>query len=533
MITLSLLPEITRQWIRKEGKFGVIRLISKNQKAMLECLLRSGKLDVNMNIGRGVYGERSLVYLAAAQGKSEIVSLLLGFKTIDLDLGVYGEISSPLGIAAWKGHLQVVEKLLQYSGIVVDGKNMRRGKATTSLHLACRRGHVEVIRLMLKAFDDRGLDVDVQDTSGLRMTPLQNAVRGGHTEAVALLLLRQDVDVNQAFGPSRMSLWQAAAQGGHGKTLSLLLGDGRVDLNDVRNSRQSLLSEALSRGHWCLVETLFDYGSVPLHITRQSLNLATEPSGKRLDILERGLLEIALVLPPQADNIWHKAAHTGNLSLTMLLLEHAWAYDNPTHPMVDVNRKDAYGRAPLHVAVNYGKIGIIELLLHHKQIDINLSARGRTYGRASSAIEIVERVWHGYWTCHKDERAYTVDLLLAHGARTAARDRADNANKVVLPPSDMGVEGNVQHLSEHSEDLRRKNHASWASVVGIHDGAGGPGVTNVEDKNTVGDTIPFDMDDSMVEDPDAIFEEWMCFDDEEPSDNNSSLKMWEREMSLE
>jgi len=95
----------------------------------------------------------------------------------------------------------------------------------------------------------------------------------------------------------------------------------------------------------------------------------------------------------------------------------------------------------------------------------------------------------------------------------------------------MDVEESFQHPSEHSEDLGRKHHASWASVVGMHGGGGGPGGTNVEDKHTVGDIIPIDVDDSVVENPYAIFEEWMCFDDEEPSDNNS-LEMWEREVSL-
>jgi len=531
MATMLLLPDIAQQWSGSKGKSVILRIIHRNQKAMLECLLKSGKLNVNTTLRRSGDYEFSLLYLAAAKGKSEIVGLLLEFTTIDFELNVYDEMSSPLGIAIWRGHVQVVEKLLQCSGMVLDGKRLHSKKTKTYLHLACRRGHVGVIRLMLKAFDDRGLDIDVQDTSGLWMTPLQSAVRGGHTEAVALLLLRQDVDVNRTSGLSRMSLWQATAQGGYGKTLSVLLGDGRVDRNDVRNSRQSLLSEAIRGAHWCLVEILFDYGSVPLDTIRQNLSVATEPTGKRVDILERGLLEVAS-LPTRDNNLWHRAARTGDLSLAMLLLEHAQTHDKPTHPMVDINRRDAYGRTPLHIAVVSGKIGIVELLLHHTQIDVNLTIEGPHWLRGDSAMRIVERLYVAYWYNHKEERAYTVDLLLAHGARIASHDRAHNANKVVLPPSDMGVEEDVQHSSEHSEDIRRKNHASWASVVGIHYGGIGPGGTNVEDKHTVGDIIPIDVDDSTVEDPDAMFEEWMCFDVDEPSDNNS-LEMWEREMSLE
>jgi len=532
MATLLLLPEITPQWIRSEGSLGVSRIIHKDQKAMMECLLRSGKLDVNEGFARSKYDpKRSLLYFASVRGKSEIVGLLLEFKTIDFELLVYDEMSSPLGIAVWKGHVQVIEKLLQCSGIVIDGKRMDRKKATTSLHFACRRGHVAVIRLMLKAFDDRGLDVDVQDTSNFRMTPLQNAVYGGHMDAVALLLLRQDVDVNRAFGPSRISLLQAAAQGGHGRTLSVLLGDGRVDRNDVRNSRQSLLFEALSGGHWCLAEILLDYGKVPMETTRRSLNLANGPSGKHLDTLERGLLDIAS-LPTWTNNLWHRVARSGNLSLAMLLLEHGQTYNSHAHPSVNVNHKNASGQAPLHIAVKSGKIGIVELLLHHKQIDVTLTARGLNSRREQPAIEIAEQMANLSWYWRKEEHAYIVDLLLAHGARIASRDRAHNANKIVLPPSDMGVEEDVQHPFEHSKDLERKNHASWASVVGIHDGGGGPGRTNSGDQNRVGDITPIDMNDPMDQDPDAIFEEWICFDDDEPSDNNS-LEVWGREMSLE
>ena len=531
MATILLLPAATQQWIRSIGRPVILRMIHKNQKAMLECLLKSGKLDVNTTLRRCADHEFSLLYLAAAKGKSEIVGLLLEFKTIDFELNVYDEMSSPLGIAVCKGHLQVIEKLLQCSGIVVDGKRMHRNKATTSLHIACRQGHVEVIRLMLKAFDDRRLDVDVQDISVPRMTPLQHAIRGGHTEAVALLLLRQDVDVNRTFGPSGISLCQAAAQGGHGRTLSVLLGDGRVNRNDAKNNRQSLLFEALSGEHWCLAEILLDYGKVPMETTRRSLNLANEPSGEHVDTLERGLLDIAS-LPTWTNNFWHRVARSGNLSLAMRLLEHAQTYDSHAHPSVNVNHKNASGQVPLHVAVGSGKIGIIELLLHHKQIDVTLTARGLDSRREETAIEIAEQTANLDWYRRKEEYAYIVDLLLAHGARIASRDRAHNANKVVLPPSDMGVEEDVQHSFEHSEDLEGKNHASWASVVGIHDGGGGPGRTNSGDQDTVDDIMPIDMNDPMDEDPDAVFKEWMCFDDEEPSDNNSS-QMWEREMSLE
>jgi len=43
--------------------------------------------------------------------------------------------------------------------------------------------------------------------------------------------------------------------------------------------------------------------------------------------------------------------------------------------MVHVNRRDAHGRAPLHVAALCEKLGIIVLLLRRKHIDIDLTMK--------------------------------------------------------------------------------------------------------------------------------------------------------------
>jgi ankyrin repeat protein len=272
-------------------------MISKDQIAMVDCLLKSGKLDPNMygvEYHQG-YHSALLLYFAAARGRTEIVGLLLGSSTIDPKL-VPDKNTSPLSITALRDQVKTAEKLLKCPEIIVDGKFDWEQEITTLLHVACCGGHVETIRLMLKVFDDRGLHVNSLDKAPYRRTPLQHAVVFGHTQAVELLLLRQDIDVNQIVRSSSMSLWQVAAHGGHAKTLSVLLGDSRVNRHDTKNSRQSLLFEATSGGHWCLADILFNYGKVPLDTTCRDLSVSKEPFRRHIDILERYLNDVAF--PP-------------------------------------------------------------------------------------------------------------------------------------------------------------------------------------------------------------------------------------------
>ncbi|KAI4689615.1 uncharacterized protein J4E88_002969 [Alternaria novae-zelandiae] len=228
-------------------------------------------------------------------------------------------------------------------------------------------------------------------------------------------------------------------------------------------------------------------------------------------------------------SFWHRVAHEGNLSLAMLLLEDHQTRDDLTHPDVDVNQKDSSGQTPLHVAVKRANIGIVDLLLHHNDIDIHSRLQRGNGEIGQSAIEMAVRNMERWSNRQNQEHSYIVDLLQAHGARVVAGDRKDDANNTSLPPLLRSVESENHHSAEHSEDLRRRSHPSWASVVGIMSGGDAPRETRRGVDDTMGDTIPMDVDHGIAEDPDAMFEELMCFDDEDISDNNS-IEMLEREM---
>jgi ankyrin repeat protein len=546
MATLLLLPDITPEWIFSDMTSTIRRIVLKEQIAMLECLLESTKLDPIINKPIGNESSGSLIHFAAAHGHAEVVGLLLKYENVNPNLAPkrYGFVDelSPINIAASRGHFGTVKKLLENPGIILDTKIGYRDRTINPLLLASRKGHVEIVRLMLKTFDKRGLDVN--DTSGsfYSGTSLQIAVSCGHTEVVKLLLLRQDINVNLTLGMSGLSMCQIAARRGHSRILGLLLGDCRTGRRDSRNSRDSLLFQAGREVHWLLVEILLDYDEASPQDTIRDLSTRTNIIGTRIDILGKLLVDLAFreyCTKDKRANLWHVAAKANSLELAMLLLQHhTQRNEGFNHPALNVNHRVGMDGTPLHVAVNSANVGIAELLLHHKDININVTSKRWSYGSEQSAVQraITEATRQSSWERRDGKRSYISDLLLAHSAQNASRECNDEKNNLILPPliaraedSNNLVLPSLSGCAEHRdsypvkgyEDLRQSTYASWASIVGIQDNGVGPEEMNRGD-NVLGDKTSTYSVDWLEEDPDVIFEDWIHFDNEEMIEDNRS-----------
>ncbi|CAN9371437.1 unnamed protein product [Alternaria alternata] len=304
---------------------------------------------------------------------------------------------------------------------------------------------------------------------------------------------------------------------------------------DARNSRDSLLFEAANEAHLLSVEILLDYDDTSPQDTLREVSMRKNNSGNRIDILEKLLVDVAFrkYCTKQARaNLWHIATRTNSLELAMLLLEHAERNEGMRHPALDVNSRDIRGHAPLMVAVSSARVGMVELLLHHKDIDINITSEE---GAGDSAVQRAIRNTTYNWM-PKEAHSYIVDLLLAHGAQNASRKRdndsnnlvpapllarAEDSNNLVLPSLSGCAEHRDSHSARGDKDLRQSTHASWASIVGIQDNGVGSEETNRDD-NVLGEMTPTYSNDWLEEDPDVIYEELMHFHDEETSESNNS-----------
>jgi truncated hemoglobin YjbI len=161
---------------------GVISLMIRcGADAMLEYVAK--KVNQDPALIRERYAGRTLLHDAAAAGRLEIVQLLLslGVDPNSKDGGGHTPLYSVANECCAKGAEQVARALVQAGGDVDAAHGVKR---CTPLHMAARRGHLEVADALL----DCGADIEARDSLG--DTPLRRAANCNKAELASLLLSR-------------------------------------------------------------------------------------------------------------------------------------------------------------------------------------------------------------------------------------------------------------------------------------------------------------------------------------------------------
>ena len=176
-------PALVRRFARDRAVFShaLALMISIRHPALEEYAELELRADPALAHARNRHG-RSLLHEAAAHGSVGIVELLL---ELGADPNVRtGGGHSPLYCAAnerMAGGGDVVRTLVR-AGAQVDARS--DSKRCTALHMAARRGNVEVAGALL----DCGADIHVRDSGG--DTPLQRARNCRKASVVSLLVAR-------------------------------------------------------------------------------------------------------------------------------------------------------------------------------------------------------------------------------------------------------------------------------------------------------------------------------------------------------
>lgn len=223
--------------------------------------------------------------------------------------------------------------MLLNHGASVDATNE---KLKTPLHLAAKRGHAAVAKILL----GHHADVDAKDQSG--RAPLHLAAESGDVDMAKLLLKHHaKVDVEELeFGWTPLHF---AAKGDH-LAMAVLLLEANASLRLKDKNGADALSVATVNLAWATQALLF------------------EIQGSRFRIAGKiGEVAVAEILLKRYPNALDLAAMSGQVAVAKLLLKHR----------ADVN-STINGLTALHSAAKENKADMVELLLQH---NANVNAR--------------------------------------------------------------------------------------------------------------------------------------------------------------
>jgi truncated hemoglobin YjbI len=178
-------------------------MIASGHSAMLDYV--QTRLLADPGLAQQRYSGRTLLHAASAAGNLAIVELLLrvGVDPNTKDSGGHTPLYSVGNECTVAGGGAVVRALVQ-SGANVDACD--GVKRCTALHMAARRGNVEVAEALL----DCGAEIEARDSLG--ETPLRRSVNCGKTEVARLLLSRgADIHSKGSKGLTPVSAARSAA----------------------------------------------------------------------------------------------------------------------------------------------------------------------------------------------------------------------------------------------------------------------------------------------------------------------------------
>ena len=276
------------------------------------------------------------LYRAARDGDAQEVESLLKHG-IDINKNLT-QVGTALYIAAQRGHLDVVKLLLKYEGINI---NQATKGGFTPLHIAAQHGHLDVVKLLLQNH------IDINKTADYGFTALHIAAQYGHDNVVQLLL-NYAVDVNQVTKDGGTAL-HIAAQSGHDNVVKVLLGYDGININQAAKGGATALYIAAQHGHLDIVKLLLqnhidinktmDYGFTALHI----------------------------------------AAKRGHDNVVEVLLNNKG---------ININQVTKDGATALHLAAQYGHASVVELLTN---FIINKGSDDERIGLVKHSIDLIER----------------------------------------------------------------------------------------------------------------------------------------------
>lgn len=246
-VKLLVLKGVNVNAYNARGDTPLFTAIKNDSCDLVETLLSLGA-DANKPGSQDT--EHSAIHTMAVRGQLDLLKLVQRICgcTADLQAPSQRYRSTPLHLAAFAGHVDIVRYLLEVLPSLDVGINAENYRYETPLMLAAREGYLETVQLLVSG----GAAVNHR-THGIGETALFCAVKAGWYDIVQFLCEHgADVDGHRYDSVTTLC---AAAKRGHTEILELLTEARGVDSNTV-TSDLSALHEAVKYGHTDVVRVL-------------------------------------------------------------------------------------------------------------------------------------------------------------------------------------------------------------------------------------------------------------------------------------
>ena len=369
------------------------------------------------------------LHLACNQAHTRTVRLMVSHEVNINAVNKYGQ--TPLHIAAdgWKDCPNLAETLLKHHADI----NAVDEDGNQPLHLACRKAHIETVRLMVF----HGVDTNAVNKHG--QTPLHMAA-GGEKGCPELceVLLKHDARINAVDEDGNQPL-HFACQKAHTETVKWMVSHG-ADTNAVNEHGQTPLHTAAAGGNDCpeLCEVMLKHNA--------KINAVDEGGNQPLHLAcKQGHFETILLF------MSHGASVT---TCNVQGYKPQLCYSGNTHPSSElslivtsgfnVDATDAIGNCCLHFACEAGRTLAVKALL---DCNANVSAVNND-GQTSL---------HKAASSQRDCPDMCL-LLIGKGAKVSAVDsNGDTCLQVALQKGNIKT---AEVLLANGADCKVLNHSS-------------------------------------------------------------------------
>ena len=354
------------------------------QKAVIELINNTQRKDICMQAAwltkKGghdawdVYRNVDRLHICAWYGLPTVFSVLNPDHGL-VDVIEHKYDQTPLMYACRRGHIEVARQLLRLGA----SQRKRSTKGRTPLFEAIlghhsggsarttkkASKHNETVELLVNEMPG-DLDINLTNSHERNRTALMMAAFLGHTEMVNVLLGRQDINIDLQDDNGMTALYLAARENHHEIAQKLLDVGARTDIVDFQTGRSPLRCAA-ERDYRDTVGLLLEYDADAALKDRQGgtamLRAVNRGAKNALMKFMEHSTDMECV-DHEGQSLLHGAARNGYHEIARLLMEDRLPEErSPNVKVLGPNLRDDHGITPLHDASRRGELAVVAILL--------------------------------------------------------------------------------------------------------------------------------------------------------------------------